>query len=99
MDRMSSDLNGPSANVPSMSNDTVPTPSLQQLIDEFVELMARKFSNNYPFDRQKHYESLVSSDHLFSVARGRLTTLMESGGIDSVVELVEEYRLQAVFGE
>lgn len=99
MDRMSSGLNGPSANVPSISNETVPTPSLQQLIEEFVELMARKISSNNLFDHQKHCEFLVSSDHLFSAAKAKLTPLMESGGIDSAVEFVEEFRLHMLFGE
>jgi hypothetical protein len=87
---MSSGLNGPSANVPSISNETVLTPSLQQLKDDMVEMWRVKFSSIYP-NPEEH--------QLITAAEVRITYLVDSGGIDFAAEWVEGYRLRMVFGE
>jgi hypothetical protein len=96
--RMSSGLNGPSANVPSISNETVPTsslqPSLEALTEELVELMLFRTgmdSNAYPFDK-KTYESFFRR-----AASKSLSEIIDRQGVDHAVNFVAKVRVLYLF--
>jgi hypothetical protein len=96
---MSSGLNGPSANVPSISNETIPTPSLQPsleaLTEELVEPMLFRHnmsSNEYPLD-DKIYE-----DSFRRTARICVSEIIDAQGVDHAVNRIATLRILYLFG-
>lgn len=99
IDKMSSGLNGPSANVPSMSNDTVPTPSLQRLVDDTVHLIAERYaiSPRRSFN-QSYYNELLEDPYLREAVERKMLDLVDEGGVVSAAEWIECIKLRVVFG-
>jgi len=96
--RMSSGLNGPSANVPSISNETVPTPSLQPsleaLTEELVELMLFRTnmgSNEYPFDKEMYEPNFRRA------ASKTLSEIIDRQGVDHAVNFIAKVRVLYLF--
>lgn len=102
IDRMFPGANGPSANVPSMSNETVlSTSSLQrkktheEWAYELRKLIAEKYANSTIrgiFD-QGYYDTIMSDDELLNGIKKKFHTMT----LRDVEVFVEEYRLNMLF--
>lgn len=103
IDRMFPGANGPSANVPSMSNETVlSTSSLQrkktheEWAYEFRKLIAERYSVDSRGVFDHHYYSDVTSDYyLLEAIRKKFHTMT----LQEVEVCVESFRLNMLFGQ
>lgn len=98
IEAMDSGKNGPSANVPSISNDTIPIPSLQRLVDDTVQLIAERYANSHRSFDQSYYDELLTDPLFRSAVESRLSTLVEGKGIVAAAEWVEDLRIRTLFG-
>ena len=103
IERMFPGANGPSANVPSMSNETIlSTSSLQrkkthtEWAYELRKLIAERYANGTSrviFD-QGYYDIIMSDDELLSGIKNKFHTMT----LQDVEIFVEGYKLNMLFG-
>lgn len=81
-----------------MSNDTVPTPSLQRLVDDTVRLIAERYANSTRSFDQSYYDELLQDSLLRGAVERKMLDLIDTMGVVAAEEWVEEVRIRTLFG-